>query len=322
MKNFNSKILYVLYACFVFFQFNEIVCMEKNTDELKLISEHEIEQYPHNSVLSLTSYFKVGDAIIERAGTCFSIGDGFALTSAHAVFHKGTEAYKIKVHINLHGDNILNSSRLTNSILFSPIEVEKYVYSNLYKEKEKINDKNIGEDYALIYIGENDKTSALKPIEPVYFYKKPVNELFICGYPGKEFNDYNSERDHKDANFPYEIKANFHKQTSWSISFKSPSFRGMSGSPIRFTDDGRGWKTTAILAGAYEENLGVTYGCLLTEDKINTINKWKELLLNSSSEQEFYGLYDQLSRPEKRKILCKGSPHFFERSDQENCLLS
>lgn len=293
----------------LFLSFQSISMGMDRNDSLRLINEKEIDQYPHNAILALRAEFDLGGPIIKRTGTCFLIGNGFALTAAHAVFHKGIEARKIEIYPGLHEGKIFSSI----SSAISSIGVKKYIYSSSYNPtKEKLDHLNISNDYALIYFGE-EHLSNINPIELTFYYTKPINQLFLCGYPGKGHNEHNRERSHENAGFPYEIEAKFHNQTKWSIGFKTPSFGGMSGSPIRFTDDGILWKTTSILVGSVEDD-NITYGCLLTQKKINTINKWKELLLKSSTPKEYF---DFLPVIESIKIDNKGSPHFIGNESED-----
>jgi V8-like Glu-specific endopeptidase len=281
--------------------------MDRN-DVFRLISEEEIDQYPHNAIMAVRAEFDLGGPIIKRTGTCFLIGNGFALTSAHVVFHNGVEARKIEIFPGLHEGKFLSSVRSA----ITSISVKKYVYSSSYDpSKDKLNHLNISNDYALIYFGDENLLE-IKPIELTFYYTKPINQLFLCGYPGKVYNKHNIERNHENAGFPYEVEAKFHNQTKWSVGFKTASFGGMSGSPVRFTDDGRLWKTTAVLAGSDEDN--VTYGCLLTQKKISTIEKWKEVLLKSSNSKEYF---DLLPVKEYMKIDNKGSPHFVGNESED-----
>jgi len=328
MKNNKYKIIAIITVySLVSGLWSESLCMDRriidehNTmNSMRLIDTEEIDNHPHSSVLSLKSVFKVGDSVIQRAGTCFLIGDGFALTAAHVVFHKGVEAHKVECYIGRHGDKFLGDfiNTQTNSI-----DVKKYIYASQYEsdESKRSNEVNLSYDYAMLYLGGIKEISIIEPpIIPVYYYTRPINQLMLCGYPGKSYNECNQERDHEDASFPYEVKALFDNQTKWTVSFSTPCFGGMSGSPIRFTDDGRKWNAIAILASS-ELKTEYTYGCLITKKKIDTINKWKEILPQSSSVKEFYNLYEEIPFIE-RMNLDKGSPHIFSEKDDENCVVS
>ena len=93
----------------------------------------------------------------------------------------------------------------------------------------------------------------------------------------------------------------------------------MSGSPIRFTDDGKIWNAISILAcdELISQN---TYGCLLTKKKIDTINKWKEILPKAPNSKEFYAIWKTIPFLEGLG-LDAGSPCFFE-SEDDNCTVS
>lgn len=280
---------------------------------MKLIKEEEVKKYPHNAVLSVESHFKCGDSEIQRTGTCFLIGDGFSLTAAHVVFHKGKEAHKILCYIGRHGSKFVGEHFMKEYV-----EVNKYVYSSKYK-CDQYNEENYSNDYALLYLGNtNGEIKDIKPILPVAAYTKPINDLFICGYPGISYNEYNKERNHDSAAFPYECKGSYLNQNSLTVSFSTPCFGGMSGSPIRFCDDGHTWKTNAILVNS-KFSIESTHGCILTEKKIKAINLWKDGLLKVSNEK---GYFDNLAnKPFLETLgLDKGSPHFVNES--ENCSIS
>jgi V8-like Glu-specific endopeptidase len=107
--------------------------------KMDFISKEKINDYPHNAILSVESEFMIGKETRRRSGTCFLIGDGFALTSAHVVFHKGTEAHEVTVYPGLHGDNFISLR-----MFHSSYKVIKFVYSSSYQsndEEYELNEK-------------------------------------------------------------------------------------------------------------------------------------------------------------------------------------
>lgn len=309
------KFILISICFFIDVLWSECLCMDHPQEKqnakilMRLIDENEINYHPHSAVLSLKSSFHIGKSLKERTATCFLTGDGFALTAAHAVFHEGVEAHKIECYIGRHGD------RLFDSIWTKSVEVKKYVYASSYNWNDKSHERSLNYDYALLYLGEIEEIIKINPIKIAYYYTRPRNDLMICGYPGNEFNDVNKQKNHETAAFPYEAKANYADQSIWTLTLSTPCFGGMSGSPIRFTDDGKIWKAIAILVSneVYSQN---TYGCLLTEKKVKTINAWKNIMLTASDSKEFYSKLEALPFLDKYN-LDKGSPYFFSEKERE-----
>lgn len=253
MKYSKLKFIIITVLCLLTTLWSECQCMEPLQEEknarnvMRLIDKDDVQNYPHSAVLSLVSYFNIRNSIKTRSATCFLIGDAFALTAAHAVFHMGIEAHRIECYIGRHGDNLLGS------VIPKTVKVKSYVYASKYEWDNHSHERNLNYDYAILYLGEAEEIKDIKdikdikPINPVYYYTKPINELVICGYPGAGYNIINKDRDHESASFPYEVSANYVNQSLWAIHLNTPCFGGMSGAPIRFTDDGKVWNAISIL---------------------------------------------------------------------------
>jgi hypothetical protein len=131
--------------------------------------------------------------------------------------------------------------------------------------------------------------------------------VYLCGYPGETYNNDNKDRKHDNATFPYEVIGGFVRQNEWAASYRNPSYGGMSGSPFRYTDDQKVWKATAILSCSHAYKNDITYGCLLTEHKLYTINNWKIMLMKTKNQNEYFELFLTLS---KSKYFNQGQVKF------------
>jgi hypothetical protein len=250
--------------------------------KMDLISEDDVKEYPHSAVLSLASYFKKGMTVNRKTGTGFVIDDHFILTAAHLVFDKGEPAKQIFFHQGRHGATY----QLKGS-------VEKYVYPKQYvdgylkatQQEVKLTSAMMTHDYALLYVGEDIKFR--EPIEPIPFSVTIPVPLMFCGYPGKDYNKVEEERMHDLASYPYECEAAFsyhHKE--WELlGFQTHSYCGMSGGPIRCSEDDESWQAFAIQSvGAKDKNGNPslpTAVCCLTEEKLSTIAQWKKDIARS-----------------------------------------
>ncbi len=224
-----------------------------------------------------------------KFGTGFLSGNNFALTSAHVVFDGELGlATHIKCHISRHGSNKLKT-----------VLVSQYVYPKSYESTyrkivsqkvkgEDINQKEAEElatyDYALLVFDANDQSiTNATPVFSTHYYTEPTNDLIFCGYLGTEYDNSDPERkQHSKAPYPYEVKAKFTLQKQDVMIFKTPSYSGMSGGPVRFkvfsNDNNEIWYTTAILSegtSVLENRKDRTLGCRLTEKKLRHIEDWK-----------------------------------------------
>jgi V8-like Glu-specific endopeptidase len=246
------------------------------------INENDVKQYPHCAVFSLTSYFQEGPSVIRKPGTGFLINDHLALTAAHTVIHEGKLVDQIFCRMSRHGANYEKV-----------VQIKKYVFPEEYLEKSK-NRNRKGEnqlkfDYALLYF--DDKIELIHFINPVDDHD--TEPLILCGYPGEEYNKVNQEKDHVTVSYPYETQAILEEKQTDIIIFRTPGYKGMSGSPVRFHDKETGnWKAMAIFSAAIRKDEHgnpippITIGCLFTEEKLTRIHKWRVEIMKDTPEAD------------------------------------